>query len=122
MLYILKIEYWRFILEHLPSLDDIRRVIADESFVLLYLSRPGCGVCQALLPRIGDLAASVPGLTSFHIDLDEVPEAAGQLSVFTIPGILVFADGRESIREARYLSLDDLAARIRRLRDLLFDP
>ncbi len=40
---------------------------------------------------------------------------------FTIPGILLFVEGKESIREARHISVQDIDNRISRYCSLLFE-
>ena len=60
-----------------------------------------------------------PNLEARYIDLDKLPEAAGKFSIFTIPGILVFIKGKETIRKARYVSIDELHGEIKRYSDLL---
>ena len=61
-----------------------------------------------------------PEIPSYYVNLDEVPEAAGQLSIFTIPAGLVYAGGKEVVREARYMSIDDIAEKIRRPYNFLY--
>lgn len=108
-------------MKSVESLAEIQRRIAEEPFVLAYLSRPDCGVCVSLKPKVGEIVREFPEATAYYVDLDAIPEAAGEYSIFTIPGILVFVDGKESIREARYVSIDDLADRMERLHALRFD-
>lgn len=86
---------------------------------LLYLSRPDCGVCVALLPKIEELIEYFPHLEGRYVNLDELTEAAGKFSIFTIPGILVFIRGKETIRKARYVSIDELKSEIERYQKLL---
>lgn len=102
------------------SLAEIRRHIEDEPFVLAYLSRPDCGVCVSLKPKVVEIIAEFPQATAYYVDLDAIPEAAGEYSIFTIPGILVFIDGKETIREARYVSVDQLTQKMERLHALRF--
>ncbi len=102
------------------SVAEIEQTVATHPFVLIYFSRRGCGVCADLKPRVEALGRRFLSLVIREIDLDDHPEAAGSYSIFTIPGILVFVDGRESIREARFVSIDKLATRMERLYDLRF--
>lgn len=84
-------------------------------WVLCYLSRPDCGVCTALRPRIERMVASFPKVFAYYVDLDRYPIVAGQWSVFSIPAVLLFVDGREMLREARHFSMDDLQMRLSRI-------
>lgn len=108
-------------MKSVSSLDELAGIIAAEPFVLVYLSRPECGVCVALRPKITELIARYRHAVAWYVDLDALPEAAGQHEIFTIPGILVFVDGKETIREARYISVDDLESRLDRLHGLRFE-
>ncbi|MCK5249714.1 MAG: thioredoxin family protein [Spirochaetaceae bacterium] len=87
---------------------------------LFYFSRPSCGVCSALKPKVSSMLKEFPEIPSYYVNLDEVPEAAGQLSIFTIPAVLVYAGGKEVVREARYMSIDDIAEKIRRPYNFLY--
>ncbi len=104
----------------ITSLDDLHRRIKEEPYLLAYFSRPDCGVCTALKPKVSGMVSAFPMATSYYVNLDVLPEAAGDFSIFTIPGILVFVDGKETIREARYVSAPDLEEKMTRLYNLKF--
>ena len=101
-------------METINDFDTLISIRDTEAMVLFYLSRPACGVCSAIKPKVIALLKEFPEIRSFYVNLDEIPEAAGGLSVFTIPAVLVYAGGKEIVREARYISMDDLAGKIRR--------
>lgn len=108
-------------METLESMDAIAKHIEGNDMALLYLSRPSCGVCVVLKPKVQQMVAQrFPHVVTGYVDLDQVPEAAGQYSIFSIPGILVFIQGRESIREARNLGIEQLAEKIERPYGMLF--
>lgn len=102
------------------SLEELRGKIAGEPFVLAYFSRPDCGICTALKPKVSEMIGELAEATSYYVNLDAFPEAAGEYSIFTIPGILLFVDGKESIREARYVSAPELEQKMNRLYELKF--
>lgn len=104
----------------IDSLDQLAERIASHPMVLVYLSRPDCSVCTALKPAVSAMIDDVPEAESWYVDLDRFPEAAGTYSIFAVPGILLFVDGRESIREARFVHTEELGGRIARLRELRF--
>lgn len=105
----------------IASLDELRSIIAEKPFVLAYFSRPECGVCVALKPKVREMVEALEGAEFHYVNLDQYPEAAGEYSIFTIPGILLFVDGKETIREARYVSAEELRQKMQRLHALRFD-
>lgn len=106
-------------MEEIRSKQEMEKLIAEEEFVLFYLSRPACGVCHALKPKIEKIAERYDNLKTVYFNLDNDETVAGQFSIFTIPGILVFARGREWIREARYISVEDIDSQLNRVARLL---
>ena len=101
-------------METISDFESIVREKEAPGMALFYFSRPSCGVCSAIKPKVISLLGEFPEVRAFYVNLDDVPEAAGQLSVMTIPAVLAYADGKEIVREARYISMDDLAGKIRR--------
>jgi len=87
---------------------------------IVYLSRPSCGVCVAVKSKILEIIGKYHELEGVDVDMDKIPESAGEFSIFTIPGILLYIDGRESIREARYISIEDFEAKISRLYHMIY--
>ena len=104
----------------LTTINEIEKFIESGGMKLLYISRPDCGVCKSLLPRVKMMLRDFPGIEGAYIDLDKLPEASGRFTVFTIPAILLFVEGKETIREARYVSLESLKGRITRYYSLLY--
>lgn len=96
----------------LSTVEQIDDLIASSDLVFLYISRPNCSVCHALLPQVQELLMKYPEIKLGHINADEVPEVAGKFSIFTIPVLLLFYQQKEYIREARIVHLELLDERI----------
>jgi thioredoxin 1 len=100
---------------------EIKDIIDREQAVLFYLSFPACGVCKSIQPKVVELVEdNFPKLPMYYVDIDAVAEARGQLSVFSVPAILVYFTGCEMVREARNFGIQELGAKIYRYYDLLF--
>lgn len=98
----------------LKSIEEIDNFISKARFALLYFSSDSCGVCASLFPKIEVLLKEYPAIELAKADIGQVPAVAGAYSIFTIPAILVFMDGKEIIREARHISVELLKERIER--------
>ena len=104
----------------IESIAEAREFIQSGSMRLIYLSRPACGVCSAIKPKVIELVEQYPEIKAAYINMDAIPESAGEYSIFTIPGIIFYIDGKEIIREARYISIEELDSRINRFYQLMF--
>jgi len=108
-------------METLTSYQQILDRIQSERAALFYLSFPSCGVCKSIQPKVIKLAAdNFPELRLYYVDIEAVPEASGQLSVFTVPAVLVYFEGKEMVREARNFGIQDLGSKIDRYYSILF--
>ncbi|WP_249871427.1 thioredoxin family protein [Oceanobacillus saliphilus] len=92
--------------EELTSIDSAENFIKDNKLSFLYISRPNCSVCHALLPQVQELMEKYPEIKLAHINAQSVEEVAGRFSIFTVPVLLLFVEGKEFVREARIVHLD----------------
>lgn len=102
-------------LKELTSLDMIDTFIQSHELSFLYISRPDCSVCHGLLPQVQQLMMKYPEIALGYIDAHTIKEVAGHLSIFTVPVLLLFVDGKEYIREARIVHLDLLDDKINKV-------
>ncbi len=99
----------------MQTLDFIQQQLNNHDAVMLYFSAPGCGVCQVLKPKLTE--ALVKEYPVFHIesiDISTTPEIASQFSVFAIPTVLVFFEGKEFLRKSRNMSVGEVIESLRR--------
>lgn len=107
-------------MKSIESYERMLELIAREKAVMFYFSTPTCGVCKSIKPKIIDLVAEdFPEMGLYYVDTEAIPEARGQLSIYSVPAILVFFQGKELIREARNFGIMDLGRKIDRFYDLI---
>ncbi|MBD8005339.1 thioredoxin family protein [Bacillus sp. Sa1BUA2] len=101
------------------SLEEIQTTINENKLTLLYISRPDCSVCHGLLPQVEELLEEFPSVASIHADADRIPEIAGEYSIFTVPVVLVFVEGKELIRKARFVPIGELREQLERFAEFI---
>lgn len=75
----------------------------------------GCGVCAAIRPRVEALLADrFPGLPLAYVDCDANTDICAQHSVFSLPALKLFLEGRAVLELARSFRLKELEAGIER--------
>lgn len=105
-------------IEKLHSIEMVENFIQQHSLSFIYISRPDCSVCHALLPQILELMEQFPHIQLGHVNADAVEEIAGKFSIFTVPVLLLFVDGKEYIREARMVHLEPYKQKISKIYEL----
>jgi thioredoxin 1 len=99
----------------MQTIEVINKSIKENPAVMLYFSAPTCNVCHALKPKL--LEAIENNFKEFKIvsiDTSVEQEVAAHFSVFAIPTVLVFLDGREFLRKSRHMSVDEVVRDIER--------
>jgi len=97
------------------TIENIEQTIKENLAVMLYFSAPTCNVCHALKPKL--LTAINENFKVFEImsiDTSIDQEIAAHFSVFAIPTVLIFLDGKEFLRKSRHMSVDEVVREIKR--------
>ena len=105
----------------ISSFDDFLALKEKEPALLAYFSTDVCNVCKVLKPKVEELVQSeFPQIRLVYIKSDKLPEVAAQNSVFAVPTIIVFFDGREYIRKSRNIGIGELRNEIDRPYSMMF--
>lgn len=90
------------------SIAEIDVFLQSHSLALLYIIQQGWGVCHAVAPKLSELLADFPQIAAISADIQTIPALAGKFAVFTAPVILLYADGKEQYRQARFVHMAEL--------------
>jgi thioredoxin-like negative regulator of GroEL len=91
----------------IESKEQLQQIQGDQDLVILYFSTEKCSVCHAVFPKLLDLVAAYP-VSVIKIQADTLTEIAGQYLVFTVPTILVVQEGKELLRESRFIDYNNI--------------
>jgi thioredoxin-like negative regulator of GroEL len=91
----------------LNSVSQLETLKASLDPLLLYFSTPSCMVCEIMLPKVLEALQDYP-YDLIDIDAAEYPEIAGQHRIFAAPTVLVFYEGKEVLRESRFIDIDKI--------------
>lgn len=103
------------------SNEVLEKLIEDNEMVLVYFGSENCGVCRAMKPKVEEILKNYPKIKSVQVDVEKSLEVSALYNIFTIPGILLCIKGKETIREARNISIIDLNNKISRYYKLFFE-
>ena len=92
---------------------DVENVL-QKDFVMIIAKSHTCTACQSIL---GMLQQNVPNLEKIEIHsifIDDMDQFRGEHLIFSVPTVLIFSEGKELLRESRYINY----AKITRLIEL----
>jgi len=103
-------------ISQLSYFEEIEKIIAlKQEMSLFYFTGKNCGVCSVVKPQVDALLGRHPEMKGYHVSIDEDPMISGQLSVYTVPMILIFYQGRELLREGKFIVISQLEPQIERI-------
>jgi thioredoxin-like negative regulator of GroEL len=104
------------------SINEFETAINEHVAALFYFSHNECNVCKVLKPKVEELFVSeFPQTALFYVNTKESPELAAQQSVFAVPSLLIFIDGREFVRKSRNIGLNELQELMERPYKMMFE-
>ena len=98
-------------MKQIGSFGEWMEYVERERALLLFVKTDNCSVCEGLYPQVKALKADFP-IPFYKVNVAEVPEIAGQLSLFTAPVVLLFHEGKEYARFARFVRMEELKYRL----------
>jgi thioredoxin 1 len=105
----------------IQSLAHLTEFISTNPGVLIYFYNDSCAPCISIRPKVQALMdAEFPQMKLTFINSMEYPELPSAYGIFASPSLLVFFDGKESVRESKYIAIDDLQEKINRFYQLVF--
>ena len=104
------------------TIEELQETISKVNALLLYFNTNSCSVGEALEPKVLNLIKKTFQKIEFHtIDINFYPEISAHFNAFVEPTILVFFDGKETVRRSRNISLFELEDAIKRPYQLIFE-
>ncbi|MBE0424635.1 MAG: thioredoxin family protein [Lutibacter sp.] len=104
------------------SFEQLEKILQKTTAVLLYFSTISCNVGEALEPKVHELLkTNFPKIGFYKVDMNFSPEIAAKYSAFVEPTILVFFEGKETIRKSRNIGIYELQSAILRPYKLIFE-
>ena len=89
------------------------QVLSSEKPVLVDFWAPWCGPCRLVSPVVESVGeAHADKINIAKVNTDENQQLAMRYSIFSIPTLIVFKDGREAARLVGYMPQEAMEARL----------
>lgn len=108
-------------MENIKNSVEFENLISTNQLSLVYFSRLWCGVCHAMKPQVETILKQYPEVIAKEVNIDDTPELGAQNTIFSVPAFVLFYEGKEFMRQAGYLRLDQLQDVLNRFKDLQGD-
>ncbi|MDX2414705.1 MAG: thioredoxin family protein [Bacteroidales bacterium] len=103
------------------QITGLKDITSGKKGVVAYFYNTSCSSCEVLRPKIRAMVnKSFPKIEFEEINAQEYPGITAEAAVYASPTIIVYFEGKESIRESRYISVQQLEEKIERYYNMLF--
>ena len=101
--------------------EPLGDLIRSEPVLLVQFGDMSCAPCQAIRQRLDAWLMEHPEMTARYAEIsDHLPECA-QLGIFSVPVLILYMDGAETVRVSGWFSLESFLKRAERLLSLRAD-
>ncbi len=107
-------------MDTINTIEEMNLIINKQEMLLVYFGNHACGVCEAMAPKIENLLERYPKVRAVRVETGDSPELSAKYNVFAVPVIILFVQGKETVREARIISVENLERRISRYYGMLY--
>ena len=80
--------------------DNFNELRAMDKPVLVDFYADWCGPCRMVAPILAEIAEENPDIAVAKVNVDDQPELASELGVFSIPTLVVLKDGKVAAKSA----------------------
>lgn len=101
-------------MKRIHSFEQWQQEISANEKLLLFVETDNCSVCHGLYPQVEVLQEKFD-IPFYIVNAASVPEMTGQLSLFSAPVVLLYANEKEYARFARFVPMEELKFRMEEL-------
>jgi thiol-disulfide isomerase/thioredoxin len=109
-------------MDSINSILEFNELKANNQMMLAYFSSNSCIVCKDLIPKLELILEKYPNVAAVRVEAENSPELSASYHVFSAPVIILFIQGKETVREAGIISLSDFEQKLTRYCDILLAP
>ena len=106
--------------KHLSNMEAFHQIINNNQLVVVHVMRIIVQCAMQCCPQIEDIVA-YPNVKLAVINQSDVEVIAGELSIFTVPVDLIFMNGKEMHRQARFIDMQRFEHQLKLMYDSCFE-
>lgn len=100
--------------------EEIEEFIEENLISIVYFSGATCGACDAIRDKVLYIIKDYKEIKFMEVNAVENKEVAAAYNIFSLPILLLFINGKETLRIGRYFDVLDFKNSIDRYYNLIF--
>ncbi|MGL5354564.1 MAG: thioredoxin family protein [Clostridium sp.] len=101
--------------------DEVLEIIKNNEMTIIYFSGTSCGACEVIKEKVEKIVTQYPAIETAEINAVVNSKIAAEYNIFSLPILLLFVDGKETIRLGRNFDGISFANTIDRYYKMIFN-
>lgn len=101
-------------------LNEIDKLIKGNKISIIYFTGEACSACSVIGDKVRQLIKDYKEIEFLEINGEENQLIAANYSVFSLPLLILYVEGKESLRVGRYFDLLEFESTIDRYYNMLY--
>lgn len=107
-------------MRNINSEEEINTLIQNSKMGVIYFSGTSCGACEIIKDKVTNILTKYPRIESAIINGEAHIELSAKFNVFSLPILLLYVEGKETIRVGRNVNLLELEGCFERYYGMIF--
>lgn len=95
-------------MKQLNTINEINEVI-NQDFVMIIAKSHTCSACQTIGNVLTQNVKNIDSIPQYNVFIDDIDQFRGDYLIFSVPTVLIFSNGKELLRESRYINYDKIS-------------
>ncbi len=87
----------------IKNYNDIKKILNKE-LVMVIAKTHTCSSCQTIENTLQSNLANYHEIETYGVYVDDIDKFRGEYLIFSVPTVLIFSEGKELLRESRYMN------------------
>lgn len=87
----------------IENYNNIEKVI-NKNLVMVIAKTHSCSSCQTIANMLETNLANYHEIETYSIYVDDIDKFRGEYLIFSVPTVIIFSEGKELLRESRYMN------------------
>lgn len=96
--------------------EEVNKII-QKDFVMIIAKTHTCSICNTILNVMKNSIPNLDQIEKYAIYVDDLDQFRGEHLIFSVPTVLIFSNGKELLRESRYINYGKITRLIEMYQD-----
>lgn len=95
-------------MKELKDKTEFKRMVKNSHILFVQIGTETCVPCIAIKHKINEWIGLHKNVSAIYVPIEKFPDLAAEVGIFTVPTIIVYVEGKITIKESGYFGTEDI--------------